>query len=101
VRNLLKRFLKRFLSLFHMEQNQLTYPEVPNFIDLGVLYSRGEGFLPARAMERTTRRKARIGTYRFNSNGTYYFSKRDSGKEVIISFLERGQPRRQVYTIGL
>jgi hypothetical protein len=99
VRNL----LKRFLALFHMEQTpeQLSNPEVPDFVDLGVLYSRGTGYLPANSMERTTSRKARRGTYRFDSNGTYHFSKRDSGKEVIISFLERGHPRRQAYTIGL
>jgi hypothetical protein len=99
VKSVWKRFLDWF-HWFHMEQSPVRCVAIPDFDDMGVLYSRGTGFLASRSMKCTTG-KARRGTYRFDSNGTYHFSKRDAGQEVIISFLERGQPRRQVYTIGM
>jgi hypothetical protein len=47
-------------------------------------------------------RKIRKGAYRFDGDtGTYHFSKQDAGREVVLFFIDHGQPRRLVHTIGL
>jgi hypothetical protein len=98
-----KNLWKRFLALFHMEhiQEPISYSETPNsvepnFVDLGVLYC------DYGSMKREIAGKATKGTYRFDSeNGIYRFSKLDAGRNVIICFLEHGQSRRKIHTIGL
>lgn len=46
--------------------------------------------------------KVKKGVYRFDGDtGTYHFSKQDAGRKVVLFFIDHGQPRRLVRTIGL
>jgi hypothetical protein len=84
------------------EQPRIALPPLPAsaaYLDLGVEdeTADSEPTYMVRAYS-----KVKKGVYRFDGDtGTYHFSKHDAGRKVVLFFIDHGQPKRLVHTIGL